>query len=297
MKILITGSSGFLGSHLGEFLHSLGHEVVGGLRGGDRKPSASAQISQFYVVNLEGEMDEKAFDGTDLVVHCIHDPSVGALRKNIEGTKKIAEMARGRGVKKQLFVSSYSANPQAQSEYGKSKYQLEQYFLSQDHSLVRPGLILGKGGIFLRLFRMVQKYPLLPLVDGGKDKVPVIDIQTFQKSFTKVLEKIFSPEKRPMGEYNLFSKELVPLREIVFSIRKALNRRVLLVPLPSILLIPPLLLCQFLRIPLPINLENLRGLKINQRQIHQSNLFELLGWEPTSQEMMEKALEVVRSAP
>ena len=53
--------------------------------------------------------------------------------------------------------------------YGKNKYDLEKWFLKIPHSkVIRPGLVVGNGGIYQRISGFVQRFKYLPLPGGGK---------------------------------------------------------------------------------------------------------------------------------
>ena len=155
MNLFITGIHGFLGSAMAEHFRRRGHTVTG-----------SARNSSEGVVALRiGEpFDPAVFRGSDVVIHAAHDFTAGAKEKNIRGTRAWFEAAAGA---RQVFFSSYSARPDAASEYGATKYAIEKMFLDAGQAVVRPGLVIGDGGLFAKQRAALRKTPIVPLIAGG----------------------------------------------------------------------------------------------------------------------------------
>ena len=55
--------------------------------------------------------------------------------------------------------------------------------------IVRPGLVLGEGGIFSRISNFVNKSPIVPLPDGGKGCVSVITIERLCNEIIKLCKE------------------------------------------------------------------------------------------------------------
>ncbi|MDI1435141.1 NAD-dependent epimerase/dehydratase family protein [Polyangium sorediatum] len=133
MKLLVTGIAGFIGSHLAERLLDRGDTVVG-LDSFD--PYYARSIKERNLARVRGRahvveadlLDEAAVaeilsaTDFDVVVHLASlagvRPSLAVparyQRVNVEGTTRLAELARARGVRRFVFASSSSV-------YGASK--------------------------------------------------------------------------------------------------------------------------------------------------------------------------------
>src|ERR1700723_1472322 len=98
MRIFITGIGGFLGSALAEHLAARGHEVRGSRRS---------------EMQLGGPFEASVFAGMEVVIHCAHDFTPGARRKNVDGTRAWFDAAAAQGARLQVLLSSYSARPDA----------------------------------------------------------------------------------------------------------------------------------------------------------------------------------------
>jgi nucleoside-diphosphate-sugar epimerase len=154
MRILVTGLSGFIGSSLGPFLESRGHEI----RGAGRELAALGD----------------AFRGCDAVVHLANVAharvEADLLRRvNVEGTARAATLAAAQGVRRFVYLSSAKAH-QPQDEYGRAKRAAEEALLrvapgALQPVILRPPLVYGPRvkANFLALLRAIARGWPLPL--------------------------------------------------------------------------------------------------------------------------------------
>ncbi|MEZ9464528.1 UDP-glucose 4-epimerase family protein [Vibrio splendidus] len=191
MKILVTGSTGFVGSRV----MRLAGERSWGVMPVVRKAAAS-QPNCFIVSSIDATTDwSGAFEGVDCIVHCaarvhqINESEQDALAAyqevNTLGTLNLARQAAKAGVKRFVFVSSIKVNGEfsepnlpfepnlnntPQDPYGLSKYEAEVELakLSEDTGLevaiIRPPLVYGPGvkANFLSMMRLIDKGIPLP---------------------------------------------------------------------------------------------------------------------------------------
>jgi nucleoside-diphosphate-sugar epimerase len=271
MNVFITGIRGFIASQLSLYLKNQGWTISGTtsrpVDTDDDRPGSE----KIYPYRLGEALDESIFSEVDVVVHCAHDFQKGALKKNIGGTIALAEAARRKGVNRQIYLSSLSSRSDAQSEYGKSKFAIEGYFKETGRIIVRPGTVLGEGGIFGKMVHLVKTSPVVPLLDGGHSQMYVIGLDDLCRSLYQITN---SPDDS--GEYNLYYPEKVTLKEMLLTIRHLSGSRTLLIPVPAAFLVFPFSLLNRLGIKLPIDIENLRGFIKSQTMIYQSDLPKLL---------------------
>jgi UDP-glucose 4-epimerase len=119
MKILVTGSAGFIGSHLTDELLTRGHEVVGvdNLRNGRMQNLSEAiQNNRFRFVQadlLDDGTCEQVCRNCDVIFHLaclgvrhsLHSPFENH-RVNAEGTLKLLEAAKESGVSRFFYIST-----------------------------------------------------------------------------------------------------------------------------------------------------------------------------------------------
>ena len=278
MKLFLTGVGGFLGSHLAAHWAAAGHEVSGASRSGAIVPG----LRKVVPFILGQPINPQDLAGVDVVVHLAYDRQAG-FDVNVEGTRLVYAAARAAAVPRQIFVSSYSARPESIAEYGRLKRQLETYFLDRGETIVRPGLVIGNGGLFFRNMRKILTTPVMPLLDGGLDLLPVVAVEDLTTAMTAVLA-------RPMGAYNLFNPELVTMRRLIETINRAGRHRALYFNIPVSWATGLLSLSEKLRIKLPFDSDNLRAMRQNQECIHKSDLETLVPAYRSFEEMIAAAI-------
>jgi nucleoside-diphosphate-sugar epimerase len=255
MRILITGSSGFLGSRLAVSFRERGHVVTGTAR------HPGPEQVRFV---LGEDFERSLVSGFDEAIHAAHDFDSAA--RTLEGTRKLFEAVQQGGATRQLFISSYSARPDAVSEYGQVKYALEQMFLDEGEAVVRPGLVIGNGGIFGRNLRTMITSPVIPLLNDGRDEVPVLSIGDAVRSIVLLVET------RRAGAWNLFHPNIPTMRQIVDVVAAETGRRPLIVPVPAGIVLPAVRWAARLGIPLPFREDNIRSLEANRTRLHESGI-------------------------
>lgn len=288
--VLITGVTGFIGSHLAAELARRGFRVVGSTSSEAGLRAATPGVEQKVVLRLGAPCDEGWLRGVDAVIHCAWDLRPGAVPDNIAGTSRLVTAAEEAGVAHQVFMSTYSAHPAAAGDYGKSKLAVQRHMLERGHAAVRPGLVIGPGGMFQRLADTLAAHRVVPLVDGGRGRVPIVAIADFQCAFASIIEH------ERAGLLNLFNPALVTLKDLMLEIRSAARRKPLLVPIPSRLLLGPLWLLDRMGIRAPIDADNLRGLRSNFGLEDRSDLPAFVPRPLTLAEMVRAASHAGREA-
>ncbi len=183
LRVLVTGGSGFLGSHVAEQLVAAGHEV----RCLVRATSKTAFLEDLGVERVFGALDRpeslaRAVEGCDAVIH-----SAGLVKArndaeflaaHVDGTVALAKaaIAKAPGLKRFVHVSTaavmgpgvsgrkHTAHdaPNPQTKYAKSKLAGEQALLALKDQLpitiVRPPAIYGpRDSEILAFFKMVRR--------------------------------------------------------------------------------------------------------------------------------------------
>lgn len=264
MRILITGGKGFFGSHLTAWLRGRGHEVVVTTR----NPTGPGELP----LKLGEGGARLPLSGFESIIHAAHD--FDSAERSINGVRHLFEAARSADPRpRQLFVGSYSARPDAVSEYGRVKYELERLFLEAGDTVVRPGLIAGVGGMFGRTLRAVLASPIVPLIGGGYDQAPIVSISDAVRATAMLTEE------GKGGAWNLFHPELPLMREVIAEIARCAGKRRLILPVPAEVALIALNAMTRLGIEFPIRADSIRSLQANRARIYDSD-FARLGIEP-----------------
>lgn len=130
MRVLVTGSSGFLGSHVCDELTRRGHEVVGF----DRRPSEWGVLQRFVQGDIRDvDAIRRAMEGCRAAYHCAAiadlDEARGepraAVEINVLGTLSVLEAAHAQGTSRVLLASSVYVYSKGGSVYRTTKQAAE----------------------------------------------------------------------------------------------------------------------------------------------------------------------------
>lgn len=255
MKVLVTGGNGFIGAPLCRGLAARGWDVVAGMR----VPTGPAAVA-FDLARPTVDADY------DAVVHLAFDVARPGAPENATGP---VALLRALPHARHVYVSSYSAHAHATSAYGRTKYAVERAFLDAGQRVVRPGLVLGAGGVFGRLASVVRRLPVLPLIDGGRALVPIVGLDLLVRCLGDVVAGVDGVE------HNLFHDRRMTLRALCGALATHLGRRPLPVAVPHpVALAGARWLGRVVR--LPITEDNIRGLVANEDAPHASTLARLV---------------------
>lgn len=155
MKALVTGGSGFLGSHVADALADAGHEVVVY----DLQPSPYLRADQSMVSGsvLDPDAVLEALRGCDVVYHLAAiadiDEAMRAPRRAIEvnvlGTANMLDAARAAGVRRFVFASSIYVYSSQGAIYRTTKQACENLVQDYrelygiDYTILRFGSLFG----------------------------------------------------------------------------------------------------------------------------------------------------------
>ena len=259
MKVLITGATGFLGSHLTRRMIAEGHDV----RILCRPTSSYARLAGLNVEKVVGDITDAsslqaAVKNRDYVIHAAANVNYWRgeehwqTRVNVEGTRNVARAAREAGVKRLLHVSSVaaigiSADPLHPANenfsfnlkgprwtYHLSKHWAEQQIMAEvasglDAVIVNPAVICGPASDDYHIAEPVKKTlkdSIIPYAPGG---LCLVHIEDVAGGIALALEK-----GRP-GERYILGGSNVSFREMSDEVCKQFSVRRLHVRVPGVL--------------------------------------------------------------
>lgn len=176
MRVLVTGATGFVGSHLAEALARAGHDVAVTLRAtSDPRWLAGLQVERAALDLAAPERAALALEDVEAVVHAggITRAARNAEfeRVNVEGTRALLRAAVAAGVRRFLLVSSLAARgPDGAdgptSDYGRSKLAAERvaagFAGTLEVTVLRLAAVYGpRDRDLLPLFRLAKRGTLL----------------------------------------------------------------------------------------------------------------------------------------
>jgi nucleoside-diphosphate-sugar epimerase len=279
-KVLVTGGSGFLGSHVVDALLRAGHEV----RIFDRVPNA-AHPDLCHVGDIcDPQECRKALAGMDVLMHLAAlyrddvRPRSLYYKVNVDGTAALLEAAGALAVNRVVFASSFSVygldnvagGEDSQlapvNDYGHSKLAAEKLVrewvaASADRSaaMVRPSVIFGpgnRGNVYVLLQQIASKW--FVLLGSGANPKSMSFVGNVAAFFCWLLER----RSDALEIYNYADKPDMTVREIVGLAGSTLGTSTPRVPMPKVAILAlgraGNLVEHVTRRPFTINLERVR---------------------------------------
>ncbi len=179
--ILVTGGTGFVGSHL---VKRLALEKIR-TRCLVRESSNIGLLKELGIEVAYGDMIDKdslkkAMQGVRAVIHLVGIivEHKGATFEIIhtQGTKNLVEASKAASVQRFIYISALSARENARSRYHKTKWEAERSVVNSgmEYVIFRPSIMIGEGGEFIiMLSRIVLQAPIIPVVDGESRVQPI----------------------------------------------------------------------------------------------------------------------------
>jgi nucleoside-diphosphate-sugar epimerase len=284
VNIFITGISGYLGGRLAAHFAARGHQVSGSAR----RPTELPYGCKTAVMSLGEPFAEAPFEGADVVIHTAHDFSPDAAERNVFGTRAWFEAAARCGVARQSFLSSHSSRADAPSDYGRIKFSLEQFFLDAGQSVLRPGLVIGNGGLFAKQRVALLRTPVMPVIDQGAEPVALVGIEHFLDAVTVILDL------NRTGVFHLLYEEPPTSREYVRAVKANAGQRVLFLPISLKSAIAMARIVRALHLPIPVDPDQIQSLSLSHSAAWRSDLPELLP-EKCGEFTLDHALTALKS--
>lgn len=212
MKVLVTGATGFIGSHLVKILVQSGHNVS--VYSSSAFPGKTTPVGRDHWIT--GDLSTlpplmEATENIDVVFHTSGLAHSGttqlrdALKANTLSCENLYQASSARGVDKFVYISSLLASDPDDSPYAYSKSRAEEFLRSQTVDdggtkaiILRPANVYGrdmKGGI-TTFIRMAKKgfLPSLPKTEHTFPLVSVDDLCRVAISLAEAKNQMMEPE-------------------------------------------------------------------------------------------------------
>jgi NADH dehydrogenase len=238
--VTVFGGAGFLGRSVVSSLARQGAHVRVACRRPDEalrcKPMGDVGQVAPVAANIRDDASvAAAVDGADAVINLVgilyERGRQGFDAVHRDGAGRIARAAASAGVDQLVHISAIGADPQAASDYARSKGDGEQAVKAAfDKAVIlRPSILFGPDDEFFNRFAaMARVSPVLPLIGGGRTR--------FQPAFiSDVAEAVVSALTKPdtAGRtYELGGPEIYSFRQLLELLLTVIDRKRLLVPVP-----------------------------------------------------------------
>lgn len=257
--ILVTGSTGFVGTPLCNVLKKDGYAV----REITRDKSQINGKNIIFIKSIDSQTNwSEALEGVDTIihlaarVHVMNEASINPLEDyrevNTFGSFRLAEAAIKRGVKKFIYISTIKVNgevtvkpftensiPNPTDPYGLSKFEAENMLRSlckessMDLIILRPSLIYGpkvKGNL-LRIMSVISRKIPLPFGCVNNKRTML-----YLENLIDLIIFIVRKKEKINDTFLVADQDSISTKSLVESFASVLNPKQILIPVPLFLL-------------------------------------------------------------
>jgi NADH dehydrogenase len=236
MDILVTGGTGFIGSHLCPVLAERGHDVTAMARSPeDADLPEGVEAVAGNVTEYESIVD--AFADVDVVVNLValsplFKPSGGSEmheRIHLGGTRNVVQAAEEQGVQKLVQMSALGADPDGPTAYIRAKGRAEQVVRESDlaWTIVRPSVVFGDGGEFVGFTKLLTTPYVTGLPGGGTTPFQPIWVGDLAPMLADCVR-----EEHDGETYELGGPAVLALRDVTELVYRAEGKPVSVLPVP-----------------------------------------------------------------
>ena len=258
--ILLTGSNGFLGQYLSQFLAEKGDSVLAHTRKAQTFDHPNIHNINF---DLNDNLDNIDLNQVEVIIHCagrahvMNETAASPLeayrQTNVQGTLNLAQKAVQSGVKRFIYLSSIKVNGEqtttqafhpnddihTDDPYGLSKYEAEQALLDLSQRtdlevvIIRPVLIYGPNvkANFKSMVNLASKKLPLPIgcLDNKRSMVSVYNLA----------DLIHTCMTHPNANREVFlasDQDDISVKQLFEKLAKYQNNQLLILPVPKSLI-------------------------------------------------------------
>ncbi|MEM7707656.1 MAG: NAD(P)-dependent oxidoreductase [Pseudomonadota bacterium] len=309
MKVLVTGATGYLGTHLIRHLTGAGYDAVGLVR----TSSDAKELVEIGAETVTGDVTcvesmEQASRDVDVIVHAAADTSgtvSGGKSVTINGTLNVAQLCTRRPKLRLVYISSCSVygisdlaagdvideesalekRPELRGAYSHAKHSAE-VLLRRELAgsekrvvVLRPGIIFGRAAkVFSPSLGFRVGARLFLIIGPGSTELPLVHVDDVADAATRL---IAAPQVS--GVFNVVDPQRITKRMFMDRIIRPAHPSAIVVYVPIIVIMVAAFICETL-FPLLGRTPPLTRYRLlaSQLPVHISGkkLRAALGWTP-----------------
>lgn len=252
--MLLTGATGFVGSHAAEAFVRSGHRV----RALVRSASRAAVLGDLPVERVPGRLEDEqalrsAVEGIDVVVHLAaltHARTAAEYEAaNVTGTRRLLQAAREAGVGRVVYLSSLAASgpaiggrgvtaedrPRPLTEYGRSKLAGERVLREEagdiEVAILRAPAVYGPRDTDLYHFFKLARRGVIPVPTGPDRPLQMVHVEDLARALIHAARAIGAT-----GVYHIAEPRCYTWQDVGRMVGAAVGREVRVVRVPAALI-------------------------------------------------------------
>jgi len=245
-SIVIFGGAGFIGKHLIRRLAKNGYKIIVPYQKSIQEAKirllgTTGQIIPFRYNSLNDERLKSVLQNTDICINLktTYDLKKGTFNETIyKFNQKLLKLLKSnQDLKQYIFFSGLGTDVDKNSTRSKAIFKSEKdaFKIIDNVAIIRPGVIVGGGDLFLKsllpIFKMSFFVPLFG--DGSTNFQPV-----YIDDISLAVEKIVIEQIKGHNIYELGGPRILSYKDFYNHISKCLNKTRVLVPVPLNLIKP-----------------------------------------------------------
>ncbi|PKB22894.1 SDR family oxidoreductase [Janthinobacterium sp. 64] len=263
MRILLTGASGFIGTHVSTALLAEGFQLTCTTR---RAPPHAHTGKEQRVRLIEADFARDTakaawlprLDGIDVVINCVgiiaeHGAQTFAALHTQAPRALFAACAESE-VQLVIQLSALGADDGAVSPYHLSKKAADDFLagLPLRAVIVQPSLVYGDDGGSARLFRMLASLPVYPRFGRAPQPVQPVHVDDLSDLVVALVRGAGALGGQKTRRVPVVGPQALPFTAYLAALRAAMGLgRLRVAPLPRLLMPPMLLLARLLGFAMP----------------------------------------------
>ena len=265
MKIILTGSTGFVGSNFLQ-MYKKSYDYFLLVRDASKVPQDISRLENIKI--FEADLSKQAqvqnfFENLKEKIDCaVHlagemDNTKLCNLHNAESTKNIVNCAKAAGIKKIVFLSTDNVYCDYDFFYGPSKLKAEEYIKTMPNfTIFRPTVIFGENNkrFLKKIEKMADTWPVILLPGNGKHIIQPIFVKDVCKFVNKAIKENIN------GTFDLAGPEEISINQFIKKIMSIKNKNKKIIHTPYSIALALVKLFSLARLPTKINIVQLKSL-------------------------------------
>ena len=254
MRIVVAGSSGFVGRRLCPALEEAGHSVVAMTRRPETYRGAGTPVRAD--VHDAASLDE-ALAGADAAYYLVHSlDDADFLRKDADAARNFADAAGRAGLRRIVYLGGLGDDADALSAHLRSRREVEKLLTGGGVPVttLRAGIIVGHGGISWEMTRqLVEHLPAMVTPRWVRTRTQPIAVADVIRYLVGVLEAPVEGSR----SFDIGGPDVLQYVEMLRRVAAIEGRTLIIVPVP---LLTPRLSSRWLSLVTSVDVQTGRSL-------------------------------------
>ncbi|NTW44768.1 MAG: NAD(P)H-binding protein [Anaerolineaceae bacterium] len=257
MKLIVTGATGFTGSHTVPLLIQSGFQ----LRCLSRPESDRSPLRQLDIEWINGDLNDQ--------------PSLINAMQGCQGLVNIASLgfghagniisaAQSAGIQRSVFISTTAIFTRLNASSKQVRLAAEEAIQESNlpYTILRPTMIYGspRDRNIWRLIQFIMKYPLIPVLGDGSHFQQPVFVDDVANAILSVLKSDHSINK----SYNIAGQQALTYNQMIDVIAHQLNKKISKLHFSAKIAVQMLSFFEKIHLPFPIKSEQVLRLNENK---------------------------------